>query len=120
MLMISLVQGGFGTNFVHFLGEASKHIASVIATCLEQDVLEIEPTPEAEDEWLMVLYGRIMGIAKYIVHCTPGYMNGEQGTRDAKSARSPVFAGSLIDYAAHLEQWRASGDFPGALVQRRQ
>ena len=117
MLMISLVQGGFGTNFVHFLSEAARHIAGVISACNEQGVETIEPTPEAEDEWLMVLYGRIMGIAKYIVHCTPGYMNGEQGTRSPKASRSLVFAGSLIDYAGHLDRWREAGDFPGAIVQ---
>ena len=118
MMMISLVQGGFGTNFVHFLTEASKHIASVIAICEEEHIETIEVSPEAEEDWLMVLYGEIGGVARYIVNCTPGYMNGEQGPHDAKAARSLVFAGSVLDYAGYLERWREGGNFPGATVVR--
>ncbi len=112
MMMISLVQAGFGTNFLHFLSESAQHVAWLIATCLETGVSTIEATPEAEEEWLGVLLGVAGGIADYSMNCTPGYYNGEQG-RNPKAARNLVYTGSLMDYAEHLERWRDTEGFPG-------
>jgi cation diffusion facilitator CzcD-associated flavoprotein CzcO len=116
LLIISLVQAGFGTNFVHFLSKSAEHVASVIATCKEQGIATIEATPEAEEEWLTVLYGAAAGGARYVVNCTPGYYNSEQGAPDAKTARNLVYAGSLLDYAGYLERWREAGGMPGAKI----
>jgi len=115
MMMISLVQAGFGTNFLHFLSESAEHVAWLVSTCEEQGVATIEATPEAEEEWLEVLLGVAGGIADYSASCTPGYYNGEQGD-DPKKARNLVYTGSLMDYAVHLEHWREAGDFAGARV----
>jgi cation diffusion facilitator CzcD-associated flavoprotein CzcO len=117
LMMISLVQAGFGTNFLHFLSESAKHVAWLIATCEEREVATIEATPDAEEEWLAVLYDAAAGAAGYSAHCTPGYYNSEQ-SHDAKSARNLVYAGSLMDYAQYLVRWREAGDMPGAKVER--
>jgi cation diffusion facilitator CzcD-associated flavoprotein CzcO len=117
LMMISLVQAGFGTNFLHFLSESAKHVAWLIAECIEEGVATIEATVEAEEDWHSLLLGVAMGIADYSVNCTPGYYNGEQG-HNPKAARNLVYTGSLLDYAGYLERWRDDGGFPGALVQR--
>ena len=117
LLMISLVQAGFGTNFLHFLSESAKHVAWLIATCLDEGVATIEATPEAEEDWHALLLGVAGGIADYSVNCTPGYYNGEQG-HNPKAARNLVYTGSLLDYAGYLERWREAGGFPGARVVR--
>jgi len=117
-MIISFLQAGFGTNFVHFLAKSAEHVATLIARCDAEGIATIEATPEAEDDWLMVLYGTAAGAAAYSATCTPGYYNGEQGEIDAKGARNLVYAGSLLDYAGHLEAWRATDDLPGALVTR--
>ncbi len=57
LLLISLVQGGFGTNFSHLLSESAKHVAHIIEACVEQGIVEIEPEEAAEEEWLSVLLG---------------------------------------------------------------
>ena len=117
MMMISLVQAGFGTNFLHFLSESAKHVAWLIATCIDDDVTTIEATPDAEEEWLGVLLGVAGGIAGYSRNCTPGYYNGEQG-QNPKAARNLVYTGSLLDYAGYLERWRDSDGYPGTRVVR--
>ena len=117
LLMISLVQAGFGTNFLHFLSESAKHVAWLIATCLDEGVATIEATPEAEEDWHALLLGVAGDIADYSVNCTPGYYNGEQG-HNPKAARNLVYTGSLLDYAGYLERWREADGFPGARVVR--
>ena len=118
MMVISLVQAGFGTNFVHFLGRSARHVAELISACEAQGIVTIEATPEAEEGWLMVLYGAIGSGAEYVATCTPGYYNNEMSEPDEKAAKGLVYAGSLLDYHAHLDEFRAAGDFPGALVTK--
>jgi cation diffusion facilitator CzcD-associated flavoprotein CzcO len=118
LMIISLAQAGFGTNFVHFLSKSALHVATLIATCKKEGIEQIEATEQAEEDWLMVLYGAAAGGAKYVVHCTPGYYNNERAAPDAKAARNLVYAGSLLDYANYLERWRESGDMPGAKLVR--
>ena len=58
LLLISLVQGGFGTNFSHLLSESAKHVAHIVEACVEQGIAVIEPEEAAEEEWLSVLHSR--------------------------------------------------------------
>jgi cation diffusion facilitator CzcD-associated flavoprotein CzcO len=115
-MIISLVQAGFGTNFVHFLAGSAAHCAAIVAACRDQGIETIEATPEAEEDWLMVLYGAAGGAAGYFQTCTPSYYNSEQQEPDAKAARNLVYAGSVLDYLGHLERWREAGDLPGTKV----
>jgi cation diffusion facilitator CzcD-associated flavoprotein CzcO len=117
LMMISIVQAGFGTNFLHFLSESAKHVAWLIATCEEQGVTTIEATPEAEEEWLEVLKAEAAGISGYSASCTPGYYNSELG-RDPKAMRNLVYTGSLMDYAEYLTRWEQADGMPGTKVTR--
>ncbi len=114
-MMISLVQAGFGTNFLHFLSKMAEHVAWLIAQCEDDGIATIEASPEAEEQWLQLLHGVASQIADYSRSCTPGYYNAEQG-QDPKAARNLVYTGSLLEYVAYLERWREAGDFPGAEV----
>ena len=102
---------------MHYLSETSEHVASIIAECERDDIATIEATTEAEEEWLMVLYGTVAGVAAYNATCTPGYMNSEQSMNE-KSARNLAYLGSIIDYAAHLKAWRAAGGMEGVEVTK--
>ncbi len=117
LLMISIVQAGFGTNFLHFLSEAATHVSWIISRCLQEGIRTIEASEEAEDEWHGILL-RVAGqIADYSRNCTPGYYNSEQGN-NPHGYRNLTYTGSLEDYVGYLERWRAEGDFPGAVVTR--
>jgi cation diffusion facilitator CzcD-associated flavoprotein CzcO len=118
MLMISTLQGGFGTNFVHYLTETSKHVVFIIKMCLDEGISQIEPTRDAEEGWFMELLSHVMGMANYNTTCTPGYMNREGEAGDMKAARGLSYMGSVGDYAKHLENWREEGKLTGVEVVR--
>jgi cyclohexanone monooxygenase len=120
LLLISLVQGGFGTNFSHLLSESAKHVAHIVEACVEQGIAVIEPEEAAEDEWLAVLHRVGSGGARYFLSCTPSFYNSEQQTIDARAARNLTYSGSLLDYVGYLEAWRQEPDFTGVTVQRTQ
>ena len=65
LLLISLVQGGFGTNFSHLLSESAKHVARIVEACVERGITVIEPEEAAEEEWLAVLHRVGAGGARY-------------------------------------------------------
>jgi cation diffusion facilitator CzcD-associated flavoprotein CzcO len=115
--VVSFIQAGFGLNFVHFLSESTAHITWMIDHCLEEGIASIEATPEAEDEWLNVLWQASGPLARYNQGCTPSYGNSE-GSRTMLAARAAVFPGSLMDYADHLAQWRDAGTLEGTRVVR--
>jgi cation diffusion facilitator CzcD-associated flavoprotein CzcO len=115
--VVSFIQAGFGLNFVHFLSESTAHIAWMVDHCLTEGIASIEATPEAEDEWLAVLWEASGPLARYNRACTPSYGNSE-GARTTLAARSAVFPGSLMDYAAHLQHWREAGTLEGTRIVR--
>jgi len=116
LLLISLVQGGFGTNFSHLLSECAKHVARIIEACADQGIIEIEPEEEAEEEWLSVLLAVGIGGARYFQACTPSFYNSEQQAIDRRAARNLTYTGSLLEYVGYLERWRENPDFEGVRV----
>ncbi len=118
MLLISLVQGGFGTNFSHLLSESARHVASILEACIAEGIVVIEPEEAAEEEWLSVLLGVGMGGAAYFQKCTPSFYNSEQQAIDRRAARNLTYNGSLLDYLGYLERWRAEPGFPGVTTVR--
>jgi len=117
MFVVSTMQAAYGTNFVHFLGESTRHISWLIATCEAESIAAIEATPEAEDEWLMTLFGVAMGMADYSGSCTPGYYNSE-GIVTEEGARNVTYPGNLMHYVGFLDEWRETGEFPGTRIER--
>jgi len=115
--VVSFIQAGFGLNFVHFLSESTAHITWMIDHCLQEGIASIEATPEAEDEWLSILWEASGPLARYNLACTPSYGNSE-GARTTLAARSAVFPGPLMDYATHLEHWRDAGTLEGTKIIR--
>jgi cation diffusion facilitator CzcD-associated flavoprotein CzcO len=118
LLLISLVQGGFGTNFSHLLSESAKHVAAIVETCVEQGITAIEPEEAAEDEWLAVLHSVGIGGARYFQSCTPSFYNSEQQAIDTRAARNLTYSGSLLEYVGYLERWRRGPEFAGVKVLR--
>ena len=118
LLLISLVQGGFGTNFSHLLSESARHVARIIEACAEQGIVTIEPEEAAEEEWLSVLLAVGAAGARYFQACTPSFYNSEQQAIDSRAARNLTYSGSLLDYIGYLERWREEPDFAGVRTRR--
>jgi cation diffusion facilitator CzcD-associated flavoprotein CzcO len=117
LLVCHFIQAGFGLNFHHYLRELTTHLASIVATAVEEDITSIEATVEAEDAWLALLWEAGKGFGRYSAACTPSFHNSE-GARTMAAARNVVHPGNLMHYAAHLERWRAAGHLPGTTVVR--
>ena len=105
------------------------HIAWIIRHCIDDDIVAVEPTSEAEDEWRQALdnshsaeFNPVwaeFGLAR--AECTPGYMNNEGDAKDNKGIFANIYGFGALAYIKLLEKWRESAtDMPGLIITRKE
>ena len=70
---VSIVQAALTPNFVHVTGEQARHLAYVISTAMKRSIRTVEPTEEAEKEWVQTILDLAKLRAEFLRECTPGY-----------------------------------------------
>ena len=113
--VVSQAQSGMSPNFPHMLSEQTVHIAHIVQRCLTKPIKTVEPTAEAEHDWVQTIVQMGAARRKFIEACTPGYYNNEGRLSDAE-ARSAPFGAGPIAFVKLLRQWREQGDFAGLEV----
>lgn len=116
LLVCHFVQAGYGLNYHHYLHELTNHLAWLVETALERGVAAIEPTVEAEDEWLHRLWAVGKGFGRYSAACTPSFNNSE-GERTMAAARNIAWPGNLQHYVDTIAAWREAGDLAGLVTE---
>jgi cyclohexanone monooxygenase len=112
---MGLTQTGLTANFTYMLDNQSKHVAQLITLVNKRNAKSIEPTPEAEAEWVKLVTGPNM-MTKYQNACTPGYYNGE-GTNEGQGFLQAVYPQGALAFYDMLAKWREQGDFSGLIVK---
>jgi cyclohexanone monooxygenase len=109
-------QSGFAANFPHMLDEQTRHIAYVIEKSIHQQARTIEPSAEAEADWVKTIMDVAIFRQKFQEECTPGYYNNE-GKPNPLTIRNGAYGKGPIAYAKVLEDWRADGHMAGLEVK---
>ena len=112
LFIVSQAQAGMSPNFPHMLSEQTLHIAHIVEQCLQRHIDSVQPTAQAEQDWVGTIVRLGESRRKFIEACTPGYYNNEGRLSDAE-ARSAPFGGGAIAFIKLLRQWREQGDFAG-------
>jgi cyclohexanone monooxygenase len=112
---MGLTQTGLTANFTYMLDNQAKHVAALITQVNHRNAKSIEPTPEAEAEWVKIVTGPNM-MTKYQSVCTPGYYNGE-GTNEGQGFIQVVYPHGALAFYDMLAKWREQGDFSGLIVK---
>jgi cation diffusion facilitator CzcD-associated flavoprotein CzcO len=110
---MGLTQTGLTPNFTYMLGGQATHIAHVIAEVKDREAKSVEPTREAEAEWVEKVTRKSF-MTDYQNSCTPGYYNGEGTGRGFLEGQDPD--GAVRFYEA-LARWREKGDLEGLIVE---
>ena len=111
--VLSTLQSGQSANFQHILDEKAKHIAHIIAQARERGIKTLEPTAEAEQDWVNTIVKLAVGRQPFLQECTPGYYNNEGGELDMRVARNNQYWRGPIAFIRLLDRWRADGTMPG-------
>jgi len=112
---MGLTQTGLTANFTYMLDNQAQHVARLITQVGRRNAKSIEPTPEAEAEWVRIVTGPNM-MTKYQSVCTPGYYNGE-ATNEGQGFLQAVYPHGALAFYDMLARWRERGDFAGLIVQ---
>ena len=112
---MGLTQTGLTANFTYMLDNQAQHVSQLITLVNRRNAKSIEPTPEAEAEWVEIVTGPNM-MTKYQNACTPGYYNGE-GTNEGQGFLQTVYPKGALAFYDMLAEWREKGDFEGLIVK---
>ena len=112
---MGLTQTGLAPNFTYMLNGQAVHIAHLITQVGTRDAKSIEPTLEAEDEWVKLVTGPTF-MTEYQNTCTPGYYNGE-GKNEGHGFIETQYPDGAVPFYDMLAAWRAQGDFEGLIVK---
>ena len=113
--IISQAQSGMSPNFPHMLDEQTAHIAHIVEKCLNKNIETIEPSAEAEGNWVNVIVEGTRPRMSILESCTPGYYNNEGRLSDA-ALTAGVFAEGPLVFAQLLAEWRNKGELAGLEV----
>ncbi len=112
LFFISSAQGAFTTNFPHYMDEAAQHIGYILGRCFDENVRTIEPSQEAEDEWVEEIIRLSRFNEDFLEACTPGYYNNE-GKPNPISRQNAAYGKGPIPFFRMMEAWRADGTMEG-------
>ncbi|MFF5899683.1 flavin-containing monooxygenase [Streptomyces argenteolus] len=96
------LQNASSVNYVHILDEQATHVAEVVAESRRRRARVVEPTVEAQEEWVATIRRKAAGLHAFQAECTPGYYNNEGKPR----ARSESYGDGPVAFHELLRNWR--------------
>jgi cation diffusion facilitator CzcD-associated flavoprotein CzcO len=112
---MGLTQTGLAPNFTYMLEGQATHIAHIINELRAREGRSVEPTPEAEAEWVKIVHSPSF-MTDYLNTCTPGYYNGE-GKNPQQGFLDSQYPEGAVRFYEMLANWREKGEFEGLIVK---
>ncbi|MFB8030990.1 MULTISPECIES: flavin-containing monooxygenase [unclassified Streptomyces] len=109
------LQNASAVNYVHILDEQATHVAEVVAEARRRGVRCVEPTVEAQEEWVATIRRKAAGLHAFQAECTPGYYNNEGRPR----ARSESFGDGPVAFHELLRTWREGDGMNDVMAEAR-
>ncbi len=106
------MQIGYSPNFTHMLDISARQIASVIAQARLRNATTVEPTQEAENEWVELIVKLSQAKEAVLRECTPGYINNE-GVLDLRARKNRLYGGDTVSFLTRMDAWQKDGTFKG-------
>ena len=109
-------QNGLSANYTSMLAEQARHLAYIISEARARGAVTVQPTVEAEAEWVRTIHMLNGTMTQLLAACTPGYYNNE-GHIDTSGGGgrgiTEIYALGLNQFNALLAEGRADGRLAG-------
>ncbi len=109
---MGITQNALTANFTHMLYEQSAHIADVVQHAKQHEARCLEPTPEAEAEWVETIKQKASK-SDFHIECTPGYYNNEGQLDQGPGFVGGLYDGGPIEFHELIRKWRSDGELKG-------
>ena len=113
---IGYIQGGINASVTEQFGRQGQHIAYVIGEALKRGAAVVEPTQEAQDDYVRHFEENEIDLSEFMAQCPPGYFNNE-GEAKPKWALFRAYAPGWDAFQKKLQDWREKGDLEGLVVR---
>jgi len=110
---MGLTQNGLTANFPHMLLEQSEHVTEIIRSAMERQAQRVEPTAEAEADWVRTIREKAMLNREFLLDCTPGYYNNEGRPGEGNGIAEQQYGGGPIEFYELVRRWRADRAWRG-------
>jgi cyclohexanone monooxygenase len=113
------IQGGVAGNTTAMLEQQAEHIAYIISEAIARRATTVEPSQEAQDNWVKTIRETSIDSSEFAVSCTPGYYNNEGGGggEGIRSAIGDPYMPGFYVFDDLLKEWRANGDLDGLVLE---
>ena len=110
---MGITQNGLTANFPHMLEEQARHITELIQHAKSQEARCIEPTADAEAEWVATIKEKALNNQKFLQACTPGYYNNEGKPAEGVGLAGELYGGGSVEFHELIRRWREDGEMKG-------
>jgi cation diffusion facilitator CzcD-associated flavoprotein CzcO len=114
---VGYIQGGLNASVTEQFGSQGHHIAYIVSEALKRGAAVVEPSLEAQDEYVRRFHELEFDISAFQSQCPPSYFNNE-GDANAKWALFRGWGPGWDAFQAMLEDWRKSGSLEGLVLER--
>ncbi len=106
---MGVLQNAITANFPHMLDEQAHHITALVQHAKQQEARSIEPSAEAEAEWVATIRRKAVFHARFLNECTPGYYNNEGKPQERSGFAGEQYGGGPNEYFELIRNWRNQG-----------
>ncbi|MGI9292794.1 MAG: flavin-containing monooxygenase [Pseudomonadales bacterium] len=124
---IGLYQGGLNATMPELFNRQSQHIAYVIKTALARDLAAVEPSEDAQNDYVRHVRETAIDVSELQRECTPSYLNNEGEARvgaDGEEKRrwylGEIYGLGWNAFQELLQEWRDKDELEGLVITEAQ
>jgi cyclohexanone monooxygenase len=111
-------QSGLSANYTSVLDGQARHIAYIVKEAIAQGAASVQPTLEAEAEWVQTVRSLATAVVEAYRACTPGYYNNEGQIGEGKGrGLGEIYVPGLNAFNRLLKAWREDGTMQGMQLE---
>ena len=114
---IGYIQGGLNASVTEQFGQQGYHIAHIISEVLKRGATVVEPSKQAQDDYVRHFQEMELDMSGFVGQCPPSYFNNE-GEVKPKWALFRIYGPGWDAFQKLLQDWRDKGDLQGLIVGR--
>lgn len=116
MFFTGFTQAGVNaTNSATFIAQG-RHIGYIASEALKRGAVTVEPSQEAQDEWIRYLRSVAVDNSTFVKECTPSYFNNEGDEEKPRFIFGEPFGPGFYAFEDLLADWRKAGDMKGLVL----
>jgi hypothetical protein len=94
------------------------HIGYIVGQALKRGAAVIEPSLEAQEDYIEHLRSIAIDNSAFVDQCTPSYFNNEGDPTKKRHFFGEPWCGGYYEFQAMLQKWRDAGTLEGLVLEK--